>query len=386
MKKELKVLQVASFQGNVGDNANHNGTRVVMQEVFSDFTLKFTNLEIRDFFWKKKVYDESFADLVNQHDLTLFGGGNFFEIWVEDSCNGTSVDIPIPILKKINKPIIFYALGLDPLKGVPKQNPSKLRGWLDYVYSKPEQFIVSLRNDGSKNNAENVLGKTYAEAMYKIPDGGFFTTVDEGPFVEIPENKKVIGINIAGDMLELRFPKKDNRSIDFKSFSQKLTKYLNNLLSDRDDIDLLLFCHIYKDVNILKDYLSDFDEWHLRQRIRIAPYLHGFGAEEHIFGLYNSCAVVSGFRFHTNVCSIGLGVPTIALGTYKKIEDTYQELNLSERIIYANQNGFIEHFDELLHSTLSNPNSVRTLYKSKTGELRQELIDFHKYVKSWLLE
>ena len=96
---------------------------------------------------KKRFFDDDFVHLANQFDLIIFGGGNFFELWVQDSCKSNSVDIKIEILEKINSKIIFYSLGLDPAQGI--ANIDAFKSWVNYIISKPEKYILSVRNDGA---------------------------------------------------------------------------------------------------------------------------------------------------------------------------------------------------------------------------------------------
>lgn len=50
-KPVLKVLQIASYQSNLGDNANLSGSRKLLRKGFSEFNLQFSDLDINDFSW-----------------------------------------------------------------------------------------------------------------------------------------------------------------------------------------------------------------------------------------------------------------------------------------------------------------------------------------------
>ena len=86
----IRVLHIASFTGNIGDNANHMGFRPWFEKV-SSVSVSWDNLEIREFYWKERKWDMDFVDLANSYDLVVIGGGNYFELWVEDSPTGTSI-------------------------------------------------------------------------------------------------------------------------------------------------------------------------------------------------------------------------------------------------------------------------------------------------------
>lgn len=189
--KKLKVLQLASFTGNIGDNANITGMRKLLERNLN-FKLEFANIEIREFFWKERFYDQEFADYVNDFDLFIFGGGNFFQLWVDHSCNNTSVDIDIPILEKIKTPTVFYSLGMDPGMGTSEEGLAKFKCWLDYLIAE-DRFFLSLRNHGAHKVARKYLGEEYAKHFHYAPDGGFFTDVVDQKHIELPENADVIG-------------------------------------------------------------------------------------------------------------------------------------------------------------------------------------------------
>lgn len=44
----LKVLHLASFSGNMGDNANHRGIRKIFNK-YLNFNMTYDELEIREF-------------------------------------------------------------------------------------------------------------------------------------------------------------------------------------------------------------------------------------------------------------------------------------------------------------------------------------------------
>lgn len=382
MSNNLRILQLASFEGNIGDNANITGTRRFLRKNFN-YNITFENLEIREFFWKERFFDSNFADYVNTFDLFLFGGGNFFELWVDNSCNNTSVDIDIPILKEIKTPTVFYSLGLDPGMGVTDLGITKFKRWLDYVNNE-KRFVLSLRNDGSFEAAEQLLGKDYAEHFYQVPDGGFFTEVMNTSHIEIPDSKMIIGLNLAGDMLDIRFPNNTLSSISFNEFLVSLGDLFNRMFEKHDSFHLVLFPHIYKDLDIISQFLSKLKDKHIRQRVTVAPYLHGFNAQSYIFDAYSKCNIIMGNRFHTNVCAIGLNIPTIGFINYRQIEKLYEELGIKERAIKVNQKGFENILQDSIDNTFKNTVQIKNSYHDICQSLAAQTNQFHSFLNTWL--
>ena len=62
----MKILHLASFTGNIGDNFNHLGFRSWFTKT-TKIQPSWENLEIRDFYWKKKSYDHDFANYVKSN-------------------------------------------------------------------------------------------------------------------------------------------------------------------------------------------------------------------------------------------------------------------------------------------------------------------------------
>ena len=382
-KKILRVLHIASFEGNIGDNANHNGTRTLLEKNITNYQLEYTELEIREFFWKQRFFDNKFVALANQFDLLIFGGGNYFELWVENSCNSTSVDISIEILEKLNAKIIFYALGLDPAQGIAKIDAFK--SWLDYIISKPEKYILSVRNDGAMDTIKTHLGDKYVNAFHWVPDGGFFVETENFYHPELLKGKTTIGINIAGDMLDVRFPDAEGH-ISAAAFLTKLAALIDRLLSENEDLHFLFFAHIYKDIEFISLLLKKVNDWNARKRITVAPYLHGKGAEKYIFDAYKKCDLIMGNRFHTNVCAIGLAVPTIGFANYRQINMLYEELEISDRYVEVNKEGFENLLYEKIIDSLNSKVAIRNIYTEKRKVLLESKNKFHAFINEWLLK
>jgi len=383
--KNLKVLHVASFQGNIGDNANHSGVRKLLRKNL-DFTLEFTNSEIRELYWGSFKFDDTFADIANKHDLVIIGGGNYFELWVDKSCTGTTLDINKDVLKAIKTPILFNGLGCDVEKGTNEENINKFKNFLDYVLGDPG-YLVSVRNDGSFRTIENYIGKEYASQIYRIPDGGFFTEVGDYYHPELPkdDNSNVLGISLAGDMLDIRFSSPSHpEKISYIEFLDTFSNLLNKILAEDRSLRLVFFPHIFRDLDIIYNVLERVEDRYRRTRITVAPYLQGAGSQEYIFDLYRRCNLILGMRFHANVCPIGLNVPTIGLITYPKIRYLYNELGMNERAILADHPGFGTLLLEKISETILNKQQIQQDYSALNAKLLTEVNEFHSVVNNWL--
>ncbi len=130
MSAPLRLLHIASFSGNVGDNANHMGFRPWF-EAHVDAPAAWTNLEIREFYWRERQWDAGLVEFINSHDMLIIGGGNYFELWVEQSPTGTSIAMDLKLFDEIKVPVFFNALGVDPGQGVPDTSRERFTAFLD---------------------------------------------------------------------------------------------------------------------------------------------------------------------------------------------------------------------------------------------------------------
>lgn len=339
--EKIKALHIASFNGNIGDNANHNGFRKRLIETL-DREIIFTNLEIREFYqiWDLRDFNSiEFIDLCNNHDLVVIGGGNFFELKWDYSHTGTTIDIDEDTLSQIKTPILFNGVGCDIAKGASQNAVEKFRLFMERI-TNDKNILVSVRNDGSFDTITKLYGDSFDEKIYRVPDGAFFMKSGKFDFPETKRRYRSIGINVAADMKEIRFNSEVRGSISYDDFVNGFAMVLNELLQKYEDYQIIFFPHIYSDLAAINDLLEKIEDTYRRIRVVVAPYLTGEGSDEYIFGLYKECDFIMGMRFHSNICAIAQNIPTIALCSYKKILDLYREVDLSDRVVEVNKVGF----------------------------------------------
>ena len=70
--RKIRILHIASFIGNVGDNANHDGFRNNLRALLGRECV-FDEIEIRDFYFsvRKRLFDEDFIEEANTYDLVV---------------------------------------------------------------------------------------------------------------------------------------------------------------------------------------------------------------------------------------------------------------------------------------------------------------------------
>lgn len=341
----MEILHVASFDGNIGDVANHNGFRHSMGKYISS-NINFTNLEIREFYqsWGLRKFNDEFVNYANQFDLLVFGGGNFFELCWDYSATGTTIDLSNEMLDKIRVPILFNGMGIDDKKGnVSEYNIQKFKQFLNYLIYTKNAFI-SVRNDGSKEIAEKYYDEYLTNHIYKIPDGGFFAHPRAYTHIEIPEGRKIISINLAGDAPNIRFSTdgSDGRITELE-FVEEFATYVNQILELDLEIHLVFVPHIMKDYSIIMNVMNYIKDIYVRTRISVAPCVNGTITEgDYLIDIYRKSIISIGMRYHANICSIAVNTPSIGIVNFSKHKELFRDIGMDDRCVPSDLPKFSE--------------------------------------------
>ena len=376
----LKVLHLASFEGNLGDNANVESIQANLRRALG--ALIFTRLEMREFYWQQRCFDEQFAELANAHDLIVIGGGNYFEVWVEKSCSGMSIDIPYAILRCIRPRIVFYGLGFDPGMGYSATTLSRSRAYFDYLLAHPDKYLVSVRNDGSSASLHRLHGAEIATRVEVVPDGGFFLDVIQPLPPWLPRGQRYLAINLAGDMLECRHPGGTLLSAD--GFADEFATLLSTLHDRFPDLGLVFIPHIFRDIGYLAALIERLPDPLRRRQVYMAPYTHGSGPHEAVFALYRHAACTLGVRLHANVCPIALGCPTVGLANMPQIIALHDELGIPHRVVDIRTPGFSGPLFTIVCELLDNDTDARAENRRIGQAMRVSADRFHARLKQWL--
>lgn len=382
MKKKLRVLHIASFIGNIGDTANHIGTKY-LRDKFLDFEFDITEKEIRGFYWGEWNFNShEFIKEANQFDLVVIGGGNYFELWVSNSETGTSINLGLNYIKQIKTPILFYALGCDLGQGTKEENVDKFKVFLDYLTT-DSRYFVSVRNDGALFNIRSLYETRYDGKISELPDGGFFTQVKNIEHFEIEKDKKNIIINFAGDMSDIRFPNNPGE-ISYESFIKSFAEMIGHLsIEYKDNLNIIFVPHIFKDLKTIYDVLDKMNDKIRRNSIKVAPYLTGEKGHDYIFSLYNQSDLVIGMRFHSNVCGYGLKKNVIGLVNYVQIENLYNNIE-SNQFIDVRKEGFSKELKNMIIDHLTNNDKYTKLSESIVGKLEHSAEEEYLKLNNWL--
>jgi polysaccharide pyruvyl transferase WcaK-like protein len=375
-KRKLNVLHLASFAGNIGDLANHSGARRNLSKQLG-FELEFTDLEIREFYWKQRSFDDAFVDYANSFDLLIIGGGNYFELWVDHSATGTSIDITPERLGGLKVPTLFFALGVDTGQGYTVQSAQRFNEFMLTVLER-RNFFACVRNDGSTKALREVLGDETTAHIPTMPDGGFFA--DPEGCRQAEGNSDRIGINIAGDMLERRF----DRGLTTEDFLRELADSCRALMDAKSDLRIDLMPHIWRDSVLITQLLPMIPDSYLRRRVAVGRLEPGETGLAGFLHSYRSFDLVLGMRFHANVCPIGMGVPARGLLNYPQVGHLYEEMDMSDRLIDVRNAGFGNALVDAVLSDLSNLPAQRQLCIDRVAQMHQQAHATMLKIDKWL--
>lgn len=342
----LKIIHLASFKGNVGDNASHMGFYSILSQLSLDYVVD--KIEIRKLYKNYKGsdrinFDGDFIKKINGYDLCVIGGGGFLDYWVPDSKTGTTIDVDPEFVSLIDTPTILTSIGSNPHKKIPEGNIEKFKLFLEKIKSN-EKIKIFLRNDGSMESIKRDLGEEFLYGITEILDHGFFYN-QKLEFPRIVENEYV-AINVTEDQIQMRSNLRAHLDdFDYWGELREIVEYCINIKK----YDVVFVPHISSDLKAIGKLLEMLDDTMVRNNISVAPCLQGDFGAEHIFSIYKNSECVIGTRFHANVCSIAMEKKVIGLVALDRVEYLYRSLGACDRAVLL-QHGFSKNVIDLIES------------------------------------
>lgn len=331
----IRIVHIASFYGNLGDAASHIGLYTILRNMLS-CRIDIKQIEIRRFYQNyslsnKLYFDQSFVENVNKYDFLIIGGGGFLDYWVPNSITGTTIDISQDNLRRLRVPTFLFSLGCIPHKDIPVGNVEKLHCFLQGIQDN-EYVSLAVRNDGSINEIERLFGKNFSSKFYSILDNGFFYQ----PQIVFKDliSKPYIAINFAVDQLYM-----NNRllsKINPEAFQQEMINFIQMII-DNTDYNIVLVPHIYNDTAGYVTLLKRINDYYIRKRIAIAPYLQGIDGCNLLFSFYSHAECIIGMRYHANVCNVALRNRIIGLAALDRVLYMYSSIDMGNNTILADR-------------------------------------------------
>lgn len=366
----MRVLHVGSFQGNIGDQLNHTGFRPWFESLVGGGVV-WENIEIREVYRKKKNLFDWVSARAQSVDLIVFGGGNFWELWPENSKTGTSIDLELEQLLQLEKPCFFNALGIDGAQGVSpaaRHFPEYLSG-----LQSNESFFVTARNDGANSTLDSIFGTGCHVEI--LPDHGFFAKVDNSAS-KLVEN--TVSLNLASDMREIRF-----RDL---SYELTLSELVNSVVKLEQNPLIRIVPHVIQDIRTGLDLVESTSDSIARERTVFASLDTTSSSVASKFSPYVNSKLNIVNRFHANVFCLAQGLPLLPLVNYPQIKlllDGLPEAWPFERLTPENVGDWTEIIE---HAYMTSGAEERIDYsKFIMEELRSQRKEIGQGLFEWLL-
>lgn len=372
----MKILHVASFLGNIGDNASHMGLCRILDIILTDYEI--VRMEIRKFYKNYKqndkcVFDENFVAYANTFDCLIIGGGGFLDYWVKDSITGTTLDMNPKVLTSLNIPMLITSVGCNPHRDVPSGNIDKFRYFLDELLSY-SNIRLAVRNDGSVNSIKKEIGVCYLSKIEEVLDNGYFYLPSGSHLLNT--KTKYAAVNITSDQIQM------NSSLlqgfDPQLYYKELSKTLSYII-DEKKFDIVFVPHIYSDLKAIASLLEHMNDYVIRKNISVAPCIQYDQGADNLFSIYRESSLVLGMRFHANVCNLAMGKAIVGLSALDRVKYTYDYMGFAES--YNNITGkFSEDVIVKIDRSLNQSEDEIKADQQKIAELQENSLGTYRHM------
>lgn len=378
----MNILHIASFEGNIGDNASHIGFYSILDKLNISYCIE--KLEIRKFYKRyTKIdalkFDEEMAKKFNEFDLVVIGGGGFLDYWIEDSRSGTTLDFDLKFTSLITTKVLITSVGAYPHREVPNGNVRLFKKFINDLINL-ENFKVFFRNDGSIPNLISNIDSNLKYSMRELADHAFFYNEDG---FENNRLKKLnyIAINVSDDQLGMNNIKKV--SVDKKKYISEISKFIVDVNRDYG-YKTILVPHIHQDLVIIGEVINDLDSDFFRSNVFVAPCLQTDAGANEVLSYYKHANIVFASRFHSAVVSLVLGKKVVNISALDRVHYLFEAIGNNRYSFYPNEVNkqiLSERTKELLkdESFLVNSNSYCQSIRNKT------ITDYKNLFSSWNL-
>lgn len=381
-QNHLRILHLASFSGNIGDIESQKSFRRWFDKLLPDFEITWINFEIRNFFRREHEVFESFDSQVTQSDLVVVGGGNFLELWPEDSPSGTSLPFGLDYLKKVDTPFFINAIGVDDGQGVGKVAAEKFSEFINALASSRRVFL-SFRNDGSIQTVKKFLNQENLVACRNLPDHGFFTLEEKS---KPKTNELTLGINLAIDMPRIRF---ENYQGSAESFLIQFAHSIESLASNFTQLRFQFIPHMFSDLEAYSLVLRNLSDKTRREKVTVSPY--DATANSNVANLaYNQISMLIAMRFHSHVFGLEREIPTFSLVSYPQIAKLIKDISINnwpQHSLNENHKLLNERLFDFISSNLNSDFiSLRESIRKYLGNLYEQRKITGEELHKWIFE
>jgi polysaccharide pyruvyl transferase WcaK-like protein len=312
-QSSIKAVHVSGFTfGNAGDIV----LPIVLRDLFK------TTIGIKKWYHihVHREIDDCLLRKINKRDVLFIGGGGLFlKDTNPNNLSGWQWSCGIDQLKKINIPIIMFAVGYNRFRG--QEDFESLFIEHFNVFTEKAAFI-GIRNTGSINKLKNYLKKDAVKS--KLQFQPCMTTLISkiyGHEINFHCKEDFIAVNCAFDRQNLRF------------YSEELLYIISRVVKELSKITKIkYYSHTSSDNHIL----AYFDELDIRYKV---IKLHD---AKQIIQEYKRPRLVIGMRGHAQMIPFGCLTPILSIITHDKLNWFLEDISHPEWGIDVLQSDFEE--------------------------------------------
>ena len=269
----MRILHIASFDGNFGDRVSHEGFRKLIGQVSHNNLI--TELEIRNFYLNMNP-SVTISDFLNEHhinfDKIVIGGGGFLTQRSEysDMASCSIIDLNKDLINKIGNKLIFYSIGYEGESSSSAELLDRMKTYLNDL--KGNGCVLILRDDfGNQKHANDF--KLYMDSAYHAFE-----------FNQKNSQREALGLVLSGSV-------KPSPSNDL--FIQK---EIDKSISDERPIKF--FSHTHYDYARIGGFISKYNDIKARKLFEVIPASNKGIKLKAVFSKYKKCEILYSERFH----------------------------------------------------------------------------------------
>ncbi len=400
----MRLIHFANFNStNIGNGALISGTERVLREDLG--AIEIIQEAWDDYTFGIKPFDQKLVDLINSSDGLIIGAAVTLNGQVYQTETGTRFELPLSLWKQIKKPIIFYGISHRHWPNQKYHNIEKLKGTMRYIQNNPN-IIFSVRNDGTKEWLEDIVGFTIPK-MKVIPDPALFLTTTDSYHPELMSDRKNIILALNNEDEVYRFggriqlviwklfghiisekrllhlfkklPKWDHHK---KAFLSQVAKALE-VVSKKYPVNIILAPHYFDDFKAISEFIPLCPLRFPHQNI-ISTGMARVRQTGYFYDLYAKADLAISMRVHSMSPAIGLNTPMIALTTQSRLTEFLRTAGLGAYDIHALNKDLTSELSQKVDFVLNNKGSVQADFKNAVAKMRQEIRDFNKELGEFL--
>jgi polysaccharide pyruvyl transferase WcaK-like protein len=317
---------------------------VVLRDLF--------NISLNGINWKgnhvhTSINSKSLSRINSCDALVIGGGGLFLSDTNPNSLSGWQWSCSIEHLKKINTPIILFAVGYNRFRDQEEFNDVFKK---HIALTVEKAAFIGIRNHGSINNLKNYLPHELHNKLVFQPCMTTLISRIYPNLFDFNNKQDFISINCAFDRSSLRL---GNKSDSIKKAIANVVKKLSEKYAIR------YYSHMETDKQILKE----FDELGINYRVINLQYK----SASEIIRLYSSPKLAIGMRGHAQMIPFGCQTPIVSIVSHNKMQWFLNDINHPEWGSDVLSDNFENELFDAAKSSLENTNNrINDIIKQQT--------------------